>query len=207
MTWKFVSYIGSKPRSAAAIILTLAVALVLVSAGLALELSHFGRVPYPSSPTILMSLVNGQVIYAQNTSFGLKNESYDGLYPYTGMKILFRVTYGGGSTTYPAEDFGNQFQLSTNITATVYQVLMTTSWVDASINITDSAGDGAFDQGDTIAFELVPLKADMVFTMGLLWTAGEGGAAMEVSFVVHDGKLYAWYSEYLSDWYWPYLHD
>jgi hypothetical protein len=30
---------------------------------------------------------------------------------------------------------------------------------------------------------------------------------MEFSFVVHDGRLYAWYSQYLNDWYNSYLTD
>ncbi len=174
---------------------------------MALELSHFGRAPYPSEEIPLsLVLVDDKVIYTQHDTIGFQNESYDGPYPYTGMKILFRVTYAGTSITMPVADFGNQSQLSTNISATVHQVLMTSSWVDASMNITDSAGDGTFGEGDTIAFDMVPLNADMVFTVGVLWTAGEGGGAMmEVSFVVHDGRLYAWYSQYLNDWYNPYL--
>jgi hypothetical protein len=201
------SYLASRPKGAAVLVLALAVAFVLVLAGLALELSHSGLAPYPSEEIPLsLVLVDDKVIYTQHDTFGFQNESYVGPYPYTGMKILFRVTYAGTSSTMPVADFGNHSQLSTNISATVHQVLMTSSWVDASMNITDSAGDGTFGEGDTIAFDMVPLNADMVFTVGVLWTDGEGGGAMmEVSFVVHDGRLYAWYSQYLNDWYNSYL--
>lgn len=81
--------------------------------------------------------------------------------------------------------------------------MMTSSALNASIDITDSTGDGSFGTDDTITFEIVPLLKDTVYTWGLLWKYGEATAVLEVSFAVHDGKLYAWYSTDLNDrpWY------
>lgn len=197
------SYLASRPKGAAVLVLTLAVAFVLVLAGLALELSHFGRAPYPSE-NISLSLVNDKVIYTQEITVVLENETPGQSFPYTGMMIAFQVDFQGGSTRMGGADFGNQSQLSTNSTATAHQVLMTGSLLIASIDITDSTGDGSFDSGDTIAFEIVPLWEDFVYTMGLLWIGVHGEKmAMEVSFAIHDGKLYGWYSQYLNDrpWY------
>ncbi len=210
MTWKFVSYIGSKPKGTAAIILTLAVALVLVSAGLALALSHFGRAPYPSQK-VSLKLVNDEVIYTQDSGTVFENETPAQSFPYTGMKILLQVAYSNGYNRMGATDFGNQTRLSGSSNATVHQVLMTSSSGNVSIDITDSTGDGSFDYGDTIVFEIVPLGEGIVYTMGLLWNNLEhgGSMAMEVSFAVHDGKLYGWFSHVLNDtpWYEPYTHQ
>ena len=197
------SYLASRPRKAAVLVLTLTVAFVLVLAGLALELSHFGRAPYPSE-AIPLSLVDDKVIYTQETTTVLDGAIPNQSFPYTGMMIVFQVESQGGSTRMGGTDFGNQSQLSTNSTATVHQVLMTGSLLNASIDITDSTGDGSFDSGDTIVFEIVPLWEDMVYTMGLLWIGVHGEKmALEVSFAIHDGKLYGWYSQYLNDgpWY------
>jgi hypothetical protein len=144
------------------------VAFILVLAGFVLVLTHSGEAPYPSQ-NVSIHLVDGKVIYTQ--------ESTNGNIPYTGMKMRFRVAVSGGSTTMPVEDFGSQSRLGANIPATVHVVLMSSSWVNASMDLKDSAGDGAFDEGDSITFELVPLTEDMVFTLGLLWTAGDGGGA------------------------------
>jgi len=175
----------------------LAVAVILVLAGLVLALKPFDRAPYPSQD-VSIKLVHGKIIYTQASGVGD--------YPYMGMKILFRVACEGTSVTMSGADFGNQSQLSADVPATAHQVLMTSSWTNASINVTDSTGDGIFDIGDTIVFEMEPLTDDMVFTIGLIWTLGDGGGAiMEISFVANHGKLYAWYSDVLGDWYDSYL--
>lgn len=190
-------YLAFRPKRAAVLFLTLTVALILVLAGLLLELAQPREAPYPSDD-LPLELDDNKVIYTQESSVGD--------FPYMGMKILFRASYGAASMTMPVADFGNQSQLSAGLLATTHQVLMTSSWTNASIDITDSIGDGRFGGGDTIVFELVPLEEDMVFTMGLLWTVGDGGGAiMEVSFVLHDGRLYAWFSQYLGDWYRPHM--
>ena len=176
----------------------LAVAVILVLAGLVLALKPFDRAPYPSQD-VSIKLVHGKIIYTQAFTVGY--------FPYMGMKVLFRVASEGISITMSGEDFGNESQLSAGVPATAHQVLMTSSWTNASINVTDSTGDGIFDIGDTIAFDMDPLVDDMVFTIGLIWTLGDGGGAiMEISFVVNHGKLFAWYSDVLGDeWYSSYL--
>jgi hypothetical protein len=205
-TNRFSSYLASRPKGAAVLILTLAVAVVLVLAGLALVGSHFDRAPYPSEK-VPLKLDHDNVIYTQENTYEYQYANSSVVIPYAGMKILFRVTYGETSITMPVEDFGNESLLSA-AGASVHQVLMTSSWANVSIDITESTGDGAFDAGDTIVFDIVPLKSDMVFNMGLLWNDNQGGGAvMDMSFAIHDGKLCAWYSHDLSDtrWYWPFL--
>ena len=205
---RLVFYVGANPKRAAAIILVLAVALILVLAGLAMALSGSDSAPpYPSSKDLRVMLVNNTIVFTQQITLGFQNESAGGNYPYTWMKIAFRAA--SGSTTYGPiiGDFGNQSMLDNGVQATVHQVLMNSTWINASVDITDMTGDGSFDEGDTIKFELIPFLEDTVFTVGLVWTAHEGGGAVtEFSFVVHDGKLYSWYSEFLGDqWYWQYL--
>jgi len=206
---RLVDFLGHKPKSALTIILILAVALALVSAGLALNLTHFGRAPYPSDEIIPFSLVDDKVIYTQDSTNVIgENKTPAQSFPYTGMKMLFQVDYGNGIERLPVADFGNQSHLSIGLNAVMHQVLMTTSTLNVSIDITDTTGDGSFDQGDTIVFDIVPLKEGYVFTFGLLWVSMDDHGAMilEDSFAIDDGKLYAWFSHALDDtpWYQPY---
>jgi hypothetical protein len=189
------SYLALRPRKAAVLVLTLIVVLVLVLAGWTLQLSHFGRAPYPSEK-VPLSLVHDKVTYTQETTTVMDNETPSESFPYTGMKIAFRVDWGMGGWQTATDHFGNQSQLSNNSTTTVHQVEFQ-GRVNVSIDITDSTGDGSFDRGDTIVFEIVPLLEDTVHTMGLLWSNGHQ-MTMEVSFAIHDGKLYAWNSQYLN---------
>ena len=101
----------------------LAVAVILVLAGLVLALKPFDRAPYPSQD-VSIKLVHGKIIYTQASRFGD--------FPYMGMKILFRVACEGTSVTMSGADFGNQSQLSADVPATAHQVLMTSSWTKHS---------------------------------------------------------------------------
>jgi len=202
-----LTFLGSRPRGALAIILTLAVALTIVSAGWALDLANFGRAPYPSDE-LPFSLVHDEVIYTQDSTNVIDDKTPAQSFPYAGMKILLQVEYASGRERLPVADFGNQSQLSVGHNATVRQVLMTSSTVNVSIDITDTTGDGSFDEGDTIVFEIVPLEEGYVFTVGLLWVSMDhkGAMILEDSFAIDDGKLYAWFSHALDDtpWYQPY---
>jgi hypothetical protein len=200
---RFTSYVTSRPRRTVAIILTLAVAFFVAVAGLALELSHFDQAPYPSQK-VPVKLVNDGVIYTQDITFRIGNGT--AVTPYSWMKIQIRVSSGGTSIGMPIEDFGNGSLLS-EAGSSMTQVLMTSTLANVTINITESSGDGGFDEGDTIFFHLVPLRSDVIFTMGLVWPDHvAGGMVMEISFAVHHGKLFAWYSDYLGDsWYWQFL--
>ena len=203
-----LTFLASRPRGALAIILTLAVALTVVSAGWAIDLADFGREPYPSDE-LPFSLVDGKVIYTQDSTNVIDDKTPAESFPYTGMKVLLQVEYASGRERLPAADFGNQSQLSVGHSATVRQVLMTSSTANVSIDITDTTGDGSFDGGDTIVFEIVPLEEGYVFTVGLLWVSADhtGAMILEDSFAIDDGKLYAWFSHALDDtpWYQPYL--
>ncbi len=185
------SHLGSKPKRALAIILTVVVAVVILSAMLALGLPPFAKAPYPNDK-LPMELDHDSVLYTQPVTFMIQNGS--GVTPYSWMKMLFRAASDGSSITMPTQDFQNQ-------------VIMNSSWTVVTMSITDKNGDGGFDEGDTLLFEFAPMGSDMIFTVGLVWPDHDGGGATtEFSFVVHHGKLYSWYSDYLGDdWYWPFL--
>lgn len=183
------SYLASRPERAAVVVLTLTVVLTLVLAGLALQWLHFGRAPYPSEK-VPFNLVEGNVVFSQE-------ETWLG-FDYTGMKIAFQIDWGGGSGR-TVSDFGNQSQLSTHSRVTIHQSIWISSSGNVSIDITDSTGDGAFDIGDSILFKIEPLSEDTVYTMGLLFVHEHGGTmTIELSFAIHDGRLYAWNSRYLN---------
>jgi hypothetical protein len=205
ITTRLVSYLESRPRSTVAVILTLVVALVLVVAGLALGLWNFGKSPYPNQK-LPVKMDHDGVLYTQPVTFMIQNGT--AVPPYSWMKILFRVAYYGTSVAMPVQDFGNSSLLK-GTGSSSEQVLMNSTWTVATINITENNEDGSFDEGDTILFELAPLRSDMIFTIGLVWPDHvAGGAVTEFSFAVHHGKLYSWYSNYLGDkWYWPYLTE
>jgi ABC-type transport system involved in multi-copper enzyme maturation permease subunit len=189
------SFLASRPKRAAVIVLTLIVVIALMLAGIAIGLSHFGQAPYPSD-NLPIKLVNDDVVFTMDTTEILENSSFN----YTGMKIAFRISQVNGyvQIAYP---FGNQSQLSAHANATMSQWLFQGT-DNVNINITDSTGDGSFDEGDTILFNFEPLRADTIYTMGLFATAdigaGSAGWEMERSFAIHDGKLYAWNSNYLN---------
>ena len=190
------SYLASRPKRAAVVVLTLIVVLALVLAGLALELSHFGRAPYPSEK-VPFSLVDGYAVFTMDQSW-ISSPGGFNLFNYTGMKVAFRIDWGGGSGTVSGP-FGNQSQLSTHTRATTSQSIFISSFVNVSLEITDSTGDGSFDLNDTILFKIVPLSEDTVYTMGLLFVSDVGNRmTMEMSFAFHDGKLYAWNSHDLN---------
>lgn len=190
------SYLASRPKRTAVLVLTLAVAFVFVLAGLVLELSHFGRAPFPSEK-VPIRLVDGYPVLTWDQTW-ISGSGGFLLFNYTGMKIAFRIDLGGGSGT-TSGFFGNQSQLSTGTTATISQRIWTSSYTNVTLAITDSTGDGSFDFNDTILFKIVPLSEDYVYTMGLLFVSDVGNRmTMELSFAIHDGKLYAWNSHYLN---------
>ena len=205
---RFSMFLAARPKKAAAVVITLSIALILVTAGLALELTHFGRAPYPSDDIIPMKFVDGKIVYTCDSTIAFPNETPAESFPYAGMKILFQIAYVNGAMTMPIADFGNHTLLGAGSRATVHQVLVSSTWANVSIDITDITGDGSFDKGDTMTFDILPLEEKFVFTVGLLWVSPEHGNAMafEASFTVHDGKLYAWFSDALDSrpWYEPY---
>ncbi len=191
------AYLRSKPRGAA--VLVLAVAVILVLAGLTVVISHFGRAPYPSEKTGF-SLVEGNVRYTQESTFSAVLNNTTSPCVYTGTKIHFQI--GSGMSGFSWYYFGNQSQLSTHTKATMNQSLMQ-GMSNVSMEITDLTGDGGFNEGDTILFTMAPLREDTVYTMGLAFAAeGQTVAVIEQSFAIHDGKLYAWNSHYLNTG-WP----
>lgn len=191
---RFGSYLASKPKRAAVLILTLVIVLVLVLAGWALQSLHFGRAPYPSEK-VPISLVDGKPLFTMDFTQLVEDSSFN----YTGMKIAFGAHLGGSGWIWTTNYFGDQSLMSTHAMTTMHEPLMKSSFLSASIDITDSTGDGAFDLNDTILFEIVPLSEDTVYTMGLFFVCDLGETmTMELSFAVHDGKLYAWNSHYLN---------
>jgi hypothetical protein len=205
MIKRFVSYLGSKPKSAAAIILTLAVAFILVLAGLALELSHFGRAPYPSQE-LGWSLVDGKVLFTQGPTLRWVNETShatEPVTPYAGAKAAFGGEgYGWG--TFP---FGDEPQLSAHTGAPSTENRSWDGSIGLSWKLTDLTSNGFFDNGDTILFTITSLQEDTVFFFALaFFPSGDPSwpSYTEMSFAIHDGKLYSWISHELpaeEPWY------
>jgi hypothetical protein len=211
---KLGSYLASKPKRAAVIVLTLAVAFVLVLAGLALELSHFGRAPYPSQK-LGFSLVHGNVLLTEGPSMHWFNETSntsEEMQTYSGAKMAFGI-FSSGWGTGP---FGDEPQLSAHTgTPSTWNRQAYVS-PNVTMELTDLTSNGAFDQGDTILFKMVPLQEDTVFTLGLAFFPpgspwGDSPATYtEMSFAIHDGKLYSWYSNNLptqEQWWEPWWDE
>ena len=193
------TYLASRPRRAAVIVLTLAVAFILVLAGLVLELSHFGQAPYPSQE-LGFSLVNGNVLFTSGGSMGWYNSTSnttEEIQSYTGAMMAFGVLSSGWGTGF----FGDEPQLSANTgsPSTVEWEVYNES-PNVIMELTDLTSNGVFDEGDTILFKIVPLQEDTVFFLGLVFVYdGDRHSSTEMSFAIHDGKLYSWYSDNLPD--------
>ncbi len=192
------SYLVSKPRRAATLVLTLAVALVLVFAGLVLELSHFGQAPYPSQE-LGFSLVDGNVLFTQRPVLGLYNETSnksEPCTPYAGAEGAF----GGGGYGWGTFAFGDDPRLGAGTGAPSTQYKSLDGSIGLSWELTDLTSNGFFDQGDTVLFTITSLKEDAVFFFALAFFPGGGWGpcCTEMSFAIHDGKLYSWYSDNLS---------
>lgn len=199
MIKRFVSYVGSKPKNGAVIILTLAVAFLLVLAGLALDLSHYGRAPYPSQE-LGFSLINGNVLFTQDTPTQLGNFSSPNTTvpstPYEGALGAFGIVEYGWSTF----NFGNAPQLSAHTGApSTMNLTSGGSPISVNLTLTDLTSNGVFDKGDTILFKVVPLQKDTVYFVALAFFPGGGWGpwSTEMSFAIHDGKVYSWFSNNL----------
>jgi len=194
---KLGTYLASRPRRAAVIVLVLMVVLVIVLAGWALQWLHIGREPYPSQGTML-SLVNGTVVWNQVGSSVVIVDDASIPFNYSGMKYAFQLSYDGGSMRF-AGPFGNQSLLSVGFTATMHEPITQGTFVNASMDITDSTGDGSFNTGDRIVFEIEPLSEGTIYTVGLYSLHDLGmSTSYELSFAIHDGEFYAWSSDYLN---------
>jgi len=187
------SYLAARPDRAAAIVLALIAALILVLAGMIVQNIGIGKAPYPSDD-LPISLVDGRVVYNQTeTTVVAWGDSYVP-FNYTGMRIAFQIDWGGMSsrTTGP---FGNQTLLSTGYGATMEDWLVQGSQVNVSISISESTGDGSFDAGDSITFNIDPFSEDVTYTFGLYWVHAFGMKMYtEMSFAIHNGHLYKWLS-------------
>jgi hypothetical protein len=190
------TYLASKPKRAAVVVLTLSIVLVLVLAGWALQSLHIGREPYPSQETPL-SLENDAVVWDQVGSMVVGDASIP--FNYSGMMYAFQYNFESGGYLRSGNSFGNQSLLSTGSMATMHQIIMEGTAVNASMDITDSTGDGSFNTGDRIVFGIEPLSEDTIYTIGLYFLHDLGmSMSMELSFAIHDGKLYSWNSQYLN---------
>lgn len=201
-------YLASRPRRAAVLVLTLAVALILVLAGLVLELSHFGQAPYPSED-LGFSLVDGGILYTQGPVVHWWNQTSNETNPstpYLGAKAAFGCE-GFGWGTFP---FGQDPALSadTGFPSTEHR-----DWggsIGLSVELTDLTSNGFFDEGDTLLFMVSPLEEDTVCFFALAFYPHGTSfhpTCFEMSYVIHDGELHSWRSDRLPDetpWYTTY---
>lgn len=205
---KMGSYLASRPRRAATIVLTLASALVLVLAGLAMELSHTGQEPYPSQDLGFSLDGDDDVLFTQGPVPKWYNKTSNETLPftpYTGAAAAFG-SVGHGWASFP---FGDDPSLSaqTGVPSTQYR-----DWggsIGLSWELTDMTSNGFFDQGDTVLFTITSLEEDVVFYFALAfypYGVSHPPSCSEMSFAIHDGELYSWYSENLPSqepWYPP----
>lgn len=189
MIERLTKYVGSKPRRAAVIMLTILVVLILVFAGILIQSLNVGRLfkpPYTSETTPL-SLVNNGVRWDNPIMF--QGASYN--------KTVFRWGQLGGHVAFDSQ----QAQLSSGSSATVTMTAAQASDMSYSYNvsITDSTGDGVPGSGDYIIFTGPPQESDTVYTVALAYLGGVHGgfAGSEYSYAIHDGKFYSWASDNL----------
>jgi hypothetical protein len=182
----------------AAIVLSLMVVLGIVLAGWALQSLDIGGRPYPSQDTPI-SLVDGTVVWNQVGSTVVVVGDDEVPFNYSGMKLAFQYNFNGGGHLRFTGAFGNQSLLSTGSMATVHEFISSGTVVNASMDIMDSTGDGSFNTGDRIVFVIDPLLEDTIYTIGLYYLHDLGNSmSQELSFAIHDGKLYSWNSNYLN---------
>jgi hypothetical protein len=202
------SYLASKPRTAATLVLTLAVAFVLVLAGLALELSDFGQAPYPSQD-LGFSTVGDNVLFTQGLVMKWHNETSNETFPMTPYAGAL-AAFGGGGYGWGTFPFGDDPSLSAQTGAPSTQYRDWDGSVGLSWELTDLTSNGFFDQGDTVLFTITSLKEDVVFYFALAffpYGSLDRPSCTEMSFAIHDGKLYSWYSDNLPSrepWYAPF---
>lgn len=211
-------FLVAKPSRAAAIVLSLIIILMVVVAGFAVQWALLGDEEdsdgdaediYPSED-VPLTLTNGYVQYVQEyTIIGWGN--------YSGSRFALCVNedrslphnsshpFGFGSYN----DFGNQSLLGTGPNATMTRSIWSgfsgNESLEASIEITDLAGDGFLGTGDTVRIMIEPLWEDTVYTIGFFLTSDISQVMyLEWSFAVHHGEFFAWYSDYLpweKPWY------
>lgn len=213
MLKRLTEYLGAKPRTAAVIVLTLLIVLVLVVAGLAIQLTLLDDETedpvdeglYPSDNLPLTLVDNSTVQYVQEFTY-IGYGDYSMMRFALGVNHYVRATSKYVGTWTAINDFGNQSLLSVHTRATMTQSIWTGSQGNASIEITDLIGDGRFGIGDTVLVMIDPLVEDTVYTIVFSSTNddGDGHLSWERSFAVLDGEFYAWASSYLptdTPWY------
>jgi hypothetical protein len=203
MLKRLTEYLGDKPGRAAAIVMTLVVVLILVVAGNLFQLLNLERYfepPYPSETTSL-SLVNNGIRWDNPIMF--QGASYNKSRFYWGNASGAL----SGSVAYDSEQAQLSSGSSAIVTRTVAQATDLSYWVN--LTIYDSTGDGVPGYGDYIIFTGAPQQSDTVYTVALVYLGGVGGGGTcsEISYAIHDGKFYSWWSDTARTappwWYWP----
>ena len=191
------TYLASRPRRAAVIVLTLAVAFILVLSGLVLELSHFGQAPYPSQE-LGFSLVDGNVLFTQGPTLRWHNETSnttEPVTPYSGAMGAF----GGEGYGWGSFWFGDEPRMSAHTGLPSIDYLPLGGSIGLDLQITDLTSNGFFDNGDTILFRIATLQEDTEYFIALAFfpQGDTNPSCTEMSFAIHNGELYSWYSDNL----------
>ena len=194
MIERLTKYVGSRPRRAAVIMLTLSVVLVLIFAGILIQSLNIGRLfkpPYTSETTPL-SLTGNDLKWSPLDITLYSNLSW-------GNYNSYRFHYGIGGSGWGGTlvNQTEQNQLSSHSRATIVTPVgesVGSYWLNLSIM--DSTGDGFFGVGDQVIFEGMPHLNDTVYVVALHIIGG--GGASEYSFAIHDGKFYSWASNTLN---------
>ena len=140
---------------------------------------------------------------------------------YSNMSLTFQVSLHqepdeGGFLlervyTYHLANESQLALLSAGSEATMSRPMNVTGYTDggdyfsmSQIHVTDLLGDGLFDVGDYITFDIMelPIPEDTTFTIGLACYT-EPVWVFEYSFAVSNGELYTWQTFCLGyDWPW-----
>jgi len=202
---KLGSYLASKPRRAALIVLCLMIALILALAAIlvtALNVQNMLRPAYPSEVTPL-SLTDLGITWTMTHKVGCS--SGDRMH-YGNMSFYWRYHPNEGLSGPVALDEGQE-AVSTHPSETVQSLArICGAWDDPirrHLVIHDVLGHGWFGTGDSTAFAckrnatvVLPPSEDSLYSFALVYVSGWGLEGLgEHSCAVHDGKSYSWKSE------------
>lgn len=193
MLERLTKYLGAWPRRAAMIVMTLAVALILVVSVNLFQLldlgSHFES-PYRTEETPL-SLVADGIRWDNPIRFSTAS--------YNLTRFYWQQFEAGQALSGPLANDSDQIELSSGSPVTVVKTVAWAADMSYQVNVTmhDSTGDGVPGSGDYIIFTGPPWQVDTVYTIALAYIGGPGGgfSGWEFDYAIHDGVFYSWESD------------
>jgi hypothetical protein len=220
------SYLESKSGRAGRVVALLIVALILMTSAFLYQWLDLGSLlrssPSYRSETTPLNMVDGDIVWVNPGISHFPGYTLN----YSNMSLFFQVSLHqepdggglgiGGVGTHNLANESQLALLSTGSEVTMSRPMGLTGYTDggdyfsmSQIHVTDLLGDGLFDIGDYITFdmEVQPIPEDTTFTIGLACYT-EPVWVFEYSFAVSDGEFHTWPSFYLEyDWPWYVPYD